>query len=144
VRLTTRTAGLAVTLACAVAGFTPAAGQARADAAAGSLGGAPVRHVIEIMLENHTFDNLFPGGASGGRQPLTAPPNEGDVQGGIDNGRAAELKAMDYQPGRGYLMDRYTDPPFGPRPSPPSGPVLTPTSSIWPAVTSSRPVTSSR
>ena len=102
-------------LACAVAGFTPAAGQARADAAAGSVGGAPVRHVIEIMLENHTFDNLFPGGASGGRQPLTAPPNEGDVQGGIDNGRAAELKAMDYQPGRGYLMDRYTDPPFGPQ-----------------------------
>jgi phospholipase C len=113
--LTTRMAGLAGALACAVAGFTPAAGQARMDTAAGSLRGAPVRHVIEIMLENHTYDNLFPGGATGGTQTVVAPPNEGDVQGGVNNARGAELRAMDHQPGRGYLMDRFAGSPFGPQ-----------------------------
>jgi phospholipase C len=74
----------------------------------------PVRHVIEIMLENHTTDDLFPGDASAARgRRVRAPRNEGDVQGGIHNNRADELAAMDERPGRGYLMDRYTHPPFG-------------------------------
>ena len=59
-----------------------------------------IRHVIEIMLENHTFADLFPGrgagsGPKGHVTPVAAPPNEGDVQGGIDNSRAAEIVAMD-------------------------------------------------
>ena len=103
-------AGLpAVALLAAMTAPVPAA-VTRATGAAG----APVRHVIEIMLENHTFDNLFPWlGATSRGHPVSAPPNEGDVQGGIVNSRAAELRAMDFRPGRGYLMDRYTDPPFG-------------------------------
>jgi phospholipase C len=79
-----------------------------------SLRGARIKHVVEIMLENHTFDNLFGWlAAPGSVRPVPAPPNEGDVQGGIVNTRAAEFRAMDFRPGRGYLMDRYTDPPFG-------------------------------
>jgi phospholipase C len=112
-------AGLA--LAGPVAGAAdagPVAGASRTAAAGdgASLHAAPVRHIIEIMLENHTFDNLFPslsGTPASPVHPVTAPPNEGDVQGGIDNSRVAERMAMDYQPGQGYLMDRYTDPPFG-------------------------------
>jgi phospholipase C len=92
----------------------------------------PVKHVIEIMMENHTFDNLFgrfPGadGIPAGTTlpnpeayftseprvaPVWATPNEGDVQGAIDNSRAGEQMAMDYQPGRGYQMDNYTRYPY--------------------------------
>ncbi len=111
--------GLAAPLASASAASAP---PARVTAGGRPLGAAPITHVIEIMLENHTLDNLFlslAGAAgtvatpSGVVHPVTAPPNEGDVQGGIDNSRAAELTAMDSQPARGYLMDRYTQPPFG-------------------------------
>jgi phospholipase C len=107
-----RWAGVAptVTLTFVTAGLA-----ARPAAAPGPPRPAPIRHVIEIMLENHTFDDLFPGlGATQANvTPVLAPPNEGDVQGGIHNNRADELKAMDDQPGQGYLMDRFTDPPFG-------------------------------
>jgi phospholipase C len=92
----------------------------------------PIKHVIEIMLENHTFDNLFGRfpGADGipanatlpnpsayftsepNVSPVWAGPNEGDVQGGIDNSRPGLQMAMDYQPGRGYQMDNYTRYPF--------------------------------
>ena len=88
----------------------------------------PIKHVIEIMLENHSFDNLFgqfPGadGIPAGTmllnpqayyvsepdvQPVWATPNEGDVDGTINNSTVAEQMAMDYQPGKGYLMDHYT------------------------------------
>jgi phospholipase C len=91
-------------------------------------GASPIRHVVEIMLENHSFDNLFGGfpGADGippgtslpnphatdrwapDVRPVRASPNEGDVYGGLANGRAAEQMAMDYRPQRGYLMDHYT------------------------------------
>ncbi len=108
-RATTRITGLSAVLACLMGGAGPAVHVARVPAAR-----VPVRHVIEIMLENHTFDNLFPpAGAPGGTQPVPAPPDEGDVQGGIDNSRAAEFGAMDFRPGTGYRMDRFTDPPFG-------------------------------
>lgn len=90
--------------------------------------GVPVKHVIEIMIENHTFDNLFGSfpGADGipsdtsllnpnayydsapNVSPVSATPNEGDVQGAINNSAVAEQMAMDYQPGRGYQMDHYT------------------------------------
>jgi phospholipase C len=93
---------------------------------------APIKHVVEIMLENHTFDNLFgqfPGadgipagttlpnpGAYFTSEPDVAPvyatSNEGDVQGNIDNSRPGEQMAMDYQPGAGYQMDNYTRYPF--------------------------------
>ncbi|HTX07142.1 MAG TPA: alkaline phosphatase family protein [Solirubrobacteraceae bacterium] len=99
---------------------------------AGGASGTPIRHVIEIMLENHTFDNLFgrfpgadgiPAGATLPNptayftsapdvSPVWAGPNEGDVQGGIDNSRPGLQMAMDYQPGRGYQMDNYTRYPF--------------------------------
>ena len=83
---------------------------------------SPIQHVIEIMLENHTFDNLFahfPGAA--GVPPGTTLPtvaatavvprfagaNQGDVLGVLDNSRGGELAAMDRGPG-GYRMDGYT------------------------------------
>lgn len=89
---------------------------------------SPIRHVIEIMLENHTFDNLFGDfpGADGipsnaslpnpnafydsapNVTPVWSSPNEGDVQGAINNSRAGEQMAMDYEPGKGYQMDHYT------------------------------------
>jgi phospholipase C len=90
--------------------------------------GVPVTHVIEIMIENHSFDNLFGSfaGADGipantsllnpnayfvsmpNVRPAWAAGNEGDVDGQINNSTVAEQMAMDYQPGRGYLMDHYT------------------------------------
>jgi len=89
---------------------------------------SPIKHVIEIMIENHTFDNLFGSfpGADGipadasflnpnayftsapNVSPVQAPPNEGDVQGAINNSAVAEQMAMDYVPGKGYQMDHYT------------------------------------
>ena len=88
----------------------------------------PVTHVIEIMIENHSFDNLFgkfPGAdgipadtsllnpdayfdSAPNVQPVWAAGNEGDVNGEINNSTVAEQMAMDYQPGQGYLMDHYT------------------------------------
>src|SRR6516225_2871972 len=95
----------------------PAAAARPAEAASAGIAGSPVKHVIEIMIENHTFDNLFgrfqgadgipagvsfpnPNGPSAPNvPPVWATPNEGDVLGEIDNSRAAEQAAMDYQPG---------------------------------------------
>ena len=103
------------------------------------------------MVENHTFDNLFGSfpGADGipanasflnpnayydsapNVSPVQATPNEGDVQGAINNSRVAEQMAMDYVPGRGYQMDHYTTFPqdgmsaiteFGPSFDPTVGP----------------------
>jgi phospholipase C len=120
-RYAMRTAGLATALTAitltaglATAGTARAAGTTRAAGDLGSLGAHRIRHVIEIMLENHTYANLFPvhGRRHGRPRTLKAPANEGDVQGGISNSRAAELGAMDYRQGQGYLMNRYTQPPF--------------------------------
>lgn len=88
-----------------------------------SAHGAPTRHVIEIMLENHSFDSLFghfPGArgiapgtmlpaptGSGRVAPLLAGANEGEVQAGLNNSRPAELAMMDERAGR-YAMDGYT------------------------------------
>jgi phospholipase C len=89
--------------------------------------GSPIKHVIEIMLENHTFDNLyghFPGadGIPAGTQlpnpqatwsyqppvsPFVAGLNQGTVQGDIDNSHYGELMAMDYRPHGGYGMDLF-------------------------------------
>lgn len=131
-RAVIRRAGLvpAAALIMLTAGLAPAAG-ARAGAAGPSapappggrdslrtLGSRRIRHVIEIMLENHTFANLFPAYVNVPATrtrivPVPATANEGDVQGGINNSRAAEIRAMDDQPGKGYLMDGYTKPPYG-------------------------------
>ncbi|HLH84652.1 MAG TPA: alkaline phosphatase family protein [Trebonia sp.] len=117
----------AVTAVTSAAAAT--AGQAREAAPVpAGIAGSPVRHVIEIMIENHTFDNLFgsfpgadgiPSGASflnpgayydsaPDVSPVWATPNEGDVQGAINNSAVAEQMAMDYAPGKGYQMDHYT------------------------------------
>jgi phospholipase C len=118
-------AGL-MALVAAAAAVTPAA----THPAAATIGplNSPIKHVIEIMIENHTFDNLFGNfpGADGipadasflnpnayydsapNVQPVWATPNEGDVQGAINNSRVAEQMAMDHQPGTGYQMDHYT------------------------------------
>ena len=89
----------------------------------------PVRHVVEIMLENHTFDNLFgglagadgvPPGTSfpsptvpGGRVgPLLAGPNQGNVGPNLDNSRQGELNEMDRLPNGTFKMDRYTIAPY--------------------------------
>ncbi len=117
-RHATRTAGLAMamTMVTLTAGLAPAAGTGRAADAFRSLGAHRIQHVIEIMLENHTYANLFPVHVRRRHaQPraIRAPVNEGDVQGGISNSRAAEMRAMNYRQGKGYLMNRYTRPPFG-------------------------------
>ncbi|HZR53970.1 MAG TPA: alkaline phosphatase family protein [Streptosporangiaceae bacterium] len=112
------TAGLVV--AAALAG-TPATASAAAP-------GSPIKHVIEVMIENHTFDNLFGSfrGADGippgtslpnpgayyhsapDVPPVYARPNEGDVMKVLNNSRVGEQMAMDYAPGKSYLMDHYT------------------------------------
>ena len=89
--------------------------------------GVPIKHVVEVMLENHTFDDLFSSfpGANGippettfpnpldrsnpsdRITPLSAPSNEADVQGGLNNSRSAELTMMD-RAGASYRMDGYT------------------------------------
>ncbi|MBO0804581.1 MAG: hypothetical protein J2P25_16095 [Nocardiopsaceae bacterium] len=121
----------ATALAAAIALSATGAASPAARAGAGDPGpvaGAPVKHVIEIMVENHTFDNLFgdypgadgiPAGttmlnpSSGSSSapdvhPVMATPNEGDVMNALNNGRAQEQMAMDYEPGQGYRMDHYT------------------------------------
>jgi len=121
-RYAMRTAGLAtaMTMITLTAGLVPAAGTAQVTGNRGAddlgpLGSQRIHHVIEIMLENHTYANLFPahGRRHGRPRLIRAPANEGDVQGGISNSRATELRAMHYRQGKGYLMDRYTWPPFG-------------------------------
>jgi phospholipase C len=99
-----------------------------APSGAATAPAVPVTHVIEIMLENHSFDNLFgkfPGAdgipastsllnpnayfaSAPNVPPVWATGNEGDVNGEINNSTVAEQMAMDYQPGQGYLMDHYT------------------------------------
>lgn len=94
---------------------------------------SPIKHVVEIMLENHTFDNLyghFPGavGIPAGTQlpsplatydsappvsPFVAGPNQGTVQGDIDNSHYGEQMAMNYRPGAGYQMDLFARYPAG-------------------------------
>jgi phospholipase C len=89
---------------------------------------APIKHVIEVMLENHTFDNIFgtypgangipagmtmlnPNASSSSApdvHPVFATPNEGDVMNALNNGRGQLQMAMDYQPQAGYQMDHFT------------------------------------
>ncbi|HWG01822.1 MAG TPA: alkaline phosphatase family protein [Trebonia sp.] len=123
-------AGVVPLLAVATAVTSAAAATAppRGKPPAAGSPGSPIKHVIEIMIENHSFDNLFGGfpGADGipanasflnpsayydsapDVSPVYATPNEGDVQGAINNSRVAEQMAMDYVPGKGYQMDHYT------------------------------------
>jgi phospholipase C len=118
---------LAATVLPAVAA-QGAAGSRAARAGAHDTASSPIKHVIEIMIENHTFDNLFgsfPGadGIPAGTSmlnpdayfdseptvaPVQATANEGDVYGGINNSAVAEQMAMDFAPHKGYLMDHYT------------------------------------
>jgi phospholipase C len=101
------------------AGAASAASAATVSTAASP--GLPITHVIEIMIENHSFDNLFgkfPGAdgiaantsllnpnayydSAPNVQPVWATPNEGDVGGALNNSTVVEQMAMDYQPGRG-------------------------------------------
>ena len=117
-----------VPVVAAVAAVTSAATAPTGQAQAAGVPGSPIKHVIEIMIENHSFDNLFGSfpGADGipanasflnpsayydsapNVSPVQATPNEGDVQGAINNSRVAEQMAMDYVPGKGYQMDHYT------------------------------------
>jgi phospholipase C len=113
----------------ATSGGAALSGAASGGAASGgAASGVPITHVIEIMIENHSFDNLFGkfAGADGipanasflnpnayydsapNVQPVWATPNEGDIDGTINNSTVAEQMAMDYQPGKGYQMDHYT------------------------------------
>src|SRR5579863_8389 len=117
-RYAMRAAGLAVamTTITMTAGLAPAAGTQRAGGNPGSRGAHRIQHVIEIMLENHTYADLFPARhrqRHGRVRTIPAPPDEGDVQGGISNSRTAELRAMHYRQGRGYQMNRYARAPYG-------------------------------
>jgi phospholipase C len=128
--------GLASASASHATASTPTASAQTASLQAGAARGipnVPIRHVIEIMIENHTFDNLFgrfPGadgipanttmptpnahyGSAPDVSPVWAGPNEGNVMSALDNSAAVEQRAMDYQPGRGYRMDHYTVVPQG-------------------------------
>ncbi|HET6504897.1 MAG TPA: alkaline phosphatase family protein [Amycolatopsis sp.] len=123
--------GIGSVLAAAAVAAGPASTAASASAgaaAAPGIPGTPIKHVIEIMVENHTFDNLFgtfpgadgipanttlvnPGSSSSSApdvHPVFATPNEGDVMNALTNGRNQEQMAMDYQPGKGYQMDHFT------------------------------------
>jgi phospholipase C len=115
--------------ATAVSSIVAPSGAAVAGTAvSGAAPSVPITHVIEIMIENHSFDNLFgkfPGAdgipantsllnpnayfqSAPNVAPVWAAGNEGDVTGEINNSKVAEQMAMDYQPGQGYLMDHYT------------------------------------
>jgi phospholipase C len=118
----------AATAAVTSAAYSSASPASSAIPAAPAVAASPIRHVIEIMIENHTFDNLFGRfrGADGipsntsllnpGAYFVSEPPvrpawatgNEGSVQYAINNSTVGEQMAMDYEPGRGYLMDHYT------------------------------------
>jgi phospholipase C len=121
--------GVSLLAAAAVTSVVAPSGAAVPEVAvSGAASNVPVTHVIEIMIENHSFDNLFgkfPGAdgipantsllnpnayfdSAPNVQPVWATGNEGDVTGEINNSTVAEQMAMDYQPGRGYLMDHYT------------------------------------
>ena len=111
-----------------LAGIAPLAVAAAPASASHAAPRTPIKHVIEIMMENHTFDNLFGSfpGADGipastsllnpnayydsapNVSPVYAGPNEGDVMSALNNSAAVEQMAMDYQPGKGYQMDHYT------------------------------------
>jgi len=119
---------LAAVTAVTAAGAATTTTHTQAAAVPAGIPNSPIKHVIEIMIENHTFDNLFGSfpGADGipsnasflnpnayfdsapNVSPVYATPNEGDVQGAINNSRVAEQMVMDYVPGKGYLMDHYT------------------------------------
>src|SRR5580692_12115924 len=96
---------LAATTAVTAAAAATTTTQAKPSAA--GIPGSPIKHVIEIMIENHSFDNLFGSfpGADGvpsnasflnpsayfdsapNVSPVYATPNEGDIQGAINNSR---------------------------------------------------------
>lgn len=114
---------IAATAACLLAGANNIAPAFASTSPSNSLATVPISHVIEVMLENHTFDSLFayfprangipatatlvdPAQPMRRVAPFTAPANEGDVQGGLNNSRSAEIKMMDRQPS--YKMDGYT------------------------------------
>jgi phospholipase C len=101
-------------LATALLGWGSASAGSPAAATSGKR--SPIQHVVEIMLENHTFDNLFgsfagangiPAGTllpnpstnyvSAPVSPMPAPPNVGDTV-DLNHNRAAEIEAMDYRP----------------------------------------------
>ncbi len=112
-------AGLATSALVAIVAGTGSAGQLVSDTSAASVpgGSAPIKHVIEIMMENHTFDNLFghfPGanGIPSGTKlpnpssnyvdpavaPIAAPANVGDTV-DLNHNRSAEIMDMNYRPG---------------------------------------------
>src|SRR5579871_6683218 len=107
----------------AAALLTAALALTGARPAGSALSAGPIRHVVEVMLENHTFDDLFAGfpgargipaatslpdpAGSGTIAPLVAGAGEGDVQGAMDNSRPSELFAMDRR-GASYAMDRFS------------------------------------
>jgi phospholipase C len=121
-------AGLLPLAAATAVTSAAAATTTHAKPSAAGIPGSPIKHVIEIMIENHSFDNLFGSfpGADGipsnasflnpsayfdsapNVSPVYATPNEGGIQGAINNSRVAEQMAMDYVPGKGYQMDHYT------------------------------------
>ena len=127
-RLLALSGGLAASAALATgAGFAGGGQLASSTSITGAVDGrSPIKHVIEIMLENHTFDNLFghfpaangiPGGtmlpnpssnyADPAVAPMAAAVNLGDTV-DLNHNRAAEIMNMDYRPsllggGNGYF-----------------------------------------
>jgi phospholipase C len=122
--------GLAMTvLAVGLSALSAPASATALEPAPATTAALPIHHVVEVMLENHTFDNLFgqlpgadgiPAGTTfpsptvpGARVgPLLAPPDQGSVGPNLDNSRAIEEEAMDHQPGGTFGMGRYTVTPY--------------------------------
>jgi phospholipase C len=120
--------GVSLLAAAAVSSVVAPSAAMSSAAVTANVPTVPVTHVIEIMIENHSFDNLFgkfPGAdgipahtsllnpnayfdSAPTVTPVWATGNEGDVNGEINNSTVAEQMAMDYQPSQGYLMDHYT------------------------------------
>ena len=127
IRVSAGVAAIAVGAAVAV----PVALGSQAHAHGASVDHKPITHVVEIMLENHTFDNLFgslPGadGIPAGTTlpnpnesfdsaapvaPIVAGPNQGSVGPTLNNGRRVEYMAMDRQPDGRFAMDDFTEVP---------------------------------
>jgi len=128
-RRTLLAGGPVAAFAATVLVASPAVGGAHADpdGEGHGSGKSKIKHVVEIMLENHSYDNLFGqfAGADGipagqtflspnaewapapALNPIVVPPNAGATV-SANNSTFVEKMAMDYTPGSGYLMDHYS------------------------------------
>ncbi len=118
-RYAIRTAGLAtaVTMITLTAGTAPAAGHRSGLMRPAPRAGTPdSEHVIEIMLENHTYTNLLAVGArpaDGKIRTIPAPPTRATCRAASTTAGRRNCGRCTTASGKGYRMDRYNHPPYG-------------------------------